>query len=98
MWRDRGVRVPRSTIVSGAAFLALQGFEWAQLIGHGLTTSSSLYGSFFYTIVGCHALHALAGLAAIGLARTEGAIAAARIYWTFVVAIWPPLYVAVYLW
>ena len=46
----------------GAFFVCFQGYEWVSLISHGLTLTSSNYGSFFYLIVGTHGLHALAGL------------------------------------
>lgn len=93
----------------GATFLVLQGAEWVQLVGHGLTSSSSLYGSLFYTLVGCHALHVAAALVvlAVVLARAfsgrygpddHAGVVAMRLYWTFVVAVWPPLYALVYLW
>ena len=39
----------------GAAFVALQGAEWAALLQEGLTLTSSTYGSLFYTIIGAHA-------------------------------------------
>ncbi len=93
----------------GVAFLAIQGAEWASLIGYGLTTASSLYGALFYTVVGAHALHVLAALIALGVvlrraragrytAVSHDGILAMRLYWYFVVAIWPPLYGVVYLW
>jgi cytochrome c oxidase subunit III len=98
-----------ATLVSGALFLFLQGVEWVSLIKFGLTSSSSLYGSLFYTIIGCHALHVAVGLLVLlvmvrgfnkgtwGLDE-HGGFLAARMYWIFVVAVWPPLYCTVYLW
>ena len=90
----------------GAFFVLFQGFEWIRLLRFGLTAVSSLYGSFFYLIVGAHAVHALAGLAVFGALIHGMAIerfsapaqSAARIYWAFVVLLWPVLYVSVYLW
>ncbi len=85
----------------GALFVGLQGYEWARLIGFGLTTSSSVYGAFFYLIVGAHALHVLAGLVFLGAVlwklRAPRCVRASSIYWFFVVALWPVLYVLVYL-
>ncbi len=89
----------------GAAFIALQGVEWTKLIAVGLTMTSSSYGSFFYLIVGTHALHALAALIFlvkmyVALLRNQlGAegFQALRIFWYFVVGLWPILYVLVYL-
>ncbi len=89
----------------GALFVIVQGAEWVTMLAQGLTITSSQLGGFFYLIVGCHALHALAGLAALawvyrglrdGTVRS-GAVAAATVFWGFVVLMWPPLYLQVYL-
>jgi heme/copper-type cytochrome/quinol oxidase subunit 3 len=92
----------------GTAFLVVQGYEWASLLHYGLTLSSGAYGSTFYTLIGTHAAHVLGALAwlAVTLALVTrgrfldgpaGALRACAIYWHFVVALWPILYVAVYL-
>jgi heme/copper-type cytochrome/quinol oxidase subunit 3 len=89
----------------GILFVAIQGFEWARLIGFGLTLQSSQYGAFFYTIIGGHALHVLAGVIAlvVGFKRlnagvlTKDVFTAMRAFWIFVVAVWPVLYALVYL-
>ena len=92
----------------GATFLAVQGYEWLQLVGYGLTVHSSTYGATFYTLVGAHAAHVLGALvwltiSALLLARGRfaagrtGALRACALYWHFVVALWPVLYVTVYL-
>ncbi len=104
----RGVRWLSCTAVLGAVFLAVQGFEWLRLIRFGLTVSSSVYGSLFYTIIGFHALHVFGGLVwliAVWLRTRAGKIAGRNpvalqlcaMYWTFVVALWPALYGLVYL-
>ena len=109
--RRDGVRLRRGlaiTAVLGTLFLALQGYEWAQLLHYGLTLSSGIYGATFYTLIGIHAAHVLGALVwlliTLGLAErgrfVEGAtgpLRACAIYWHFVVALWPVLYVAVYL-
>lgn len=87
----------------GALFVLLQGREWTALLAQGLTLRSSQYGSFFYLLIGMHALHCLAGLAYLVFAsmpkvRAAGALEGAAMYWTFVVALWPLLYALVYLW
>ena len=92
-------------IALGAVFIGVQGVEWARLISEGLTLSSSTFGAFFYLIVGTHALHAIPALvvlgwAAMGLRKgtlTADAFAAVRLFWYFVVLVWPVLYVLVYL-
>ena len=94
------------TIVGGSAFLLCQGYEWVNLIAFGLTTHSSLYGSFFYLIIGCHALHVLVGLLILlscliklkDIQQKPGhpLLTLASMYWLFVVLLWPLLYVVVY--
>ena len=48
-------------LVLGSFFVLLQGYEWVTMIAQGLTLTSSTLGSFFYLIVGTHALHVVAG-------------------------------------
>lgn len=85
--------------------MVCQGWEWAHLVREGLTLSSSTHGGFFYVIVGTHALHAAAGIAVLLWLRgrlragalTADAFAAGRLFWSFVVVLWPVLYWRVYL-
>ncbi|OGQ16923.1 MAG: hypothetical protein A2138_16685 [Deltaproteobacteria bacterium RBG_16_71_12] len=89
----------------GAAFVVVQGVEWTRLVGEGLTMRASTYGSFFYMIVGAHALHALAAIAALLWCWRQASVGRLRApqlgavltLWTFVVGLWPVLYVLVYL-
>lgn len=89
----------------GTVFVVVQGFEWARLIAEGLTLQSSTYGAFFYLIVGAHALHAIPALGVLAVlwrrsvagALTADGYAAARLFWYFVVLVWPVLYWQVYL-
>lgn len=89
----------------GIFFVLFQGFEWVQLIGEGLTLSSSALGSFFYLMVGMHAMHAVGaiGLMAYATSRLRGGwltpslFGAAEVFWFFVVGVWPVLYMVVYL-
>ena len=96
------------TALLGAIFLAVQGYEWIELIQFGLTVSSSVYGGLFYTLIGFHALHvfgALVWLMVVFALARRGHYAKHRyvgvqtcsMYWTFVVALWPALYGLVYL-
>jgi cytochrome c oxidase subunit III len=108
--RDARVLVRRLLLAGGlgAAFLLVQGYEWIRLVSYGLTVGSGAYGTTFYTVIGTHAAHVVAAvvwvavtawLAAAGRfaeGRT-GVLRACAIYWHFVVALWPILYVAVYL-
>jgi cytochrome c oxidase subunit III len=88
----------------GAFFVMAQGAEWLGLIREGLTLRSSQLGSFFYTIVGAHALHALVAIVFLALAwramlvgrLRASRFAAVRLFWYFVVLVWPVLYWRVY--
>ena len=73
--RARAVTLLTSTLALGVAFVLVQGVEWSRLLAFGLTSSSSLYGSLFYTVVGAHALHVVGALVALGcvLGRAAGA-------------------------
>jgi heme/copper-type cytochrome/quinol oxidase subunit 3 len=103
--RRRALRRLTAAVVLGGCFVAVQGVEWARLLAYGLTMQSSQYGSFFYLIVGMHALHAVAAIAVLLHARARlarhalspDAFAAVRVLWYFVVGVWPVLYVVVYL-
>jgi cytochrome c oxidase subunit 3 len=99
------LRYLAAAIVSGIAFVSLQGMEWVALLREGLTMRSSTHGAFFYLIVGAHALHAVAAIVAltwvyIRMCRGNpmpGAFAATRVFWYFVVFLWPIIYWRVYL-
>lgn len=89
-----------TTILLGSLFLMLQGNEWVNLLSFGLTANSSLYGGFFYLIIGAHALHAAFGILALmslPLWYKEGRLGVFSIYWYFVVGLWPIIYISVYL-
>jgi cytochrome c oxidase subunit 3 len=92
----------------GLIFLAVQGMEWIRLLHFGLTLRASIFGGFFYCLVGIHAVHVAGGLAAFlyVLAKAwKGAYGAGnslgvelcRMYWFFVVGLWPILFALVYL-
>ncbi len=91
-------------IFLAAFFVFAQGAEWVALLREGLTLTSSTHGSFFYLIVGAHALHAVAAIAAllwalVALVRqrlTSAAFTTVQVFWLFVVAVWPVLYAKVY--
>ena len=106
--RQRLLRGLAIAAVLGALFLAIQGYEWMRLIHYGLTVSSGAYGATFYTLIGAHAAHVVGALVWLGVTLVlaargrflDGRTAVARacaIYWHFVVALWPVLYVSVYL-
>lgn len=100
----RALRPLGISIALGSFFVAFQGAEWVALIRQGLTLSSSTLGSFFYLIVGLHALHAVAALGLLAytwlrlrqgwLAQSQ--LAVAQVFWYFVVGLWPILFAVVY--
>ena len=89
----------------GCFFVLFQGYEWARMLGEGLTMTTSSMGGFFYLIIGMHAAHAIGALVLLGHAclrlqrgwLTESLFGAAEVFWLFVVAVWPVLYMVVYL-
>jgi heme/copper-type cytochrome/quinol oxidase subunit 3 len=92
----------------GGLFLLVQGVEWGRLVTFGLTVSSGAYGATFYTLIGTHGVHVLGALTWLLLvlaaaargrygARDHVGVATCAMYWHFVVALWPILYVLVYL-
>ncbi|TMQ72994.1 MAG: heme-copper oxidase subunit III [Candidatus Eisenbacteria bacterium] len=92
-------------VALGAYFVIAQGIEWMGLLRQGLTLTSSQLGSFFYVIVGTHALHAIVAILFMGSAwlamhsgrLTRPRLSAVQLFWYFVVLVWPILYWKVYL-
>lgn len=105
--KDRAsAKVPLvASIALGTLFVLFQGWEWASMLAQGLTLTSSTLGSFFYLIVGTHALHAIAALGL--LVHTwrrlstgwlqPSQLATTAVLWYFVVGAWPAIYWRVYL-
>jgi len=97
------------TIVLGALFLYGTGQEWHRLIyEHGLTISTNLFGTTYYSLVGLHASHVTIGLILLsivlffGLAGRVGPEQSARVdvlsmYWHFVDAVWIVVFTVVYI-
>jgi len=108
-YRRRGPRAAHTPLVAaialGTFFVGFQGAEWLALIRQGLTVTSSQLGSYFYLIVGTHAVHAVVALAilfACWRALRAGRLGpslfgGAQVFWYFVVLMWPILYALVYL-
>ena len=97
-----------ATISLGAVFLFGTGLEWHRLIYHyGLTISTNLFGTTYYSLVGLHAFHVTAGLAMLcivgifALAGRVGADQSRRVdvlsmYWHFVDGVWVVVFTVVY--
>lgn len=97
------------TIALGALFLYGTGMEWHRLIYQdGLTISTNLFGTTYYSLVGLHAFHVTAGLvmlsivAIVTLAGRLGVEQSRRVevlsmYWHFVDAVWLVVFTVVYI-
>jgi cytochrome c oxidase subunit 3 len=96
------------TIVLGVIFLIGTAREWYHLIyDKGLTISTNLFGTTFYSLVGLHAFHVIVGatgltiimiFTALGLVKQEHSerIGVYAMYWHFVDAIWVVVLSVVY--
>ena len=96
------------TIALGGLFLYGTAQEWHRLIyEHGLTISTNLFGTTYYSLVGLHGFHVTAGLvmlltvAVLGLCghvgiNQSGHIEALSMYWHFVDAVWVVVFTVVY--
>jgi cytochrome c oxidase subunit 3 len=96
------------TIALGGLFLYGTGREWYRLIyERGLTISTNLFGTTYYSLVGLHAFHVAAGLVMLSIvllftiAGRVGNEQSARVevlslYWHFVDAVWVVVFAVVY--
>jgi cytochrome c oxidase subunit III len=97
-----------ATLVLGAIFLAGTGLEWRHLIfDEGLTISTNLFGTTYYSLVGLHAFHLTAGLLVLGTVSLfalfgkvqeehAGRIDVISLYWHFVDVVWVAVFLVVY--
>jgi cytochrome c oxidase subunit 3 len=98
-----------ATIALGAAFIYGTATEWHRLIYHdGLTISTNLFGTTYYSLVGLHGFHVVVGLMSlsivmaltlVGNVRSEHAerVDVLSLYWHFVDAVWVVVFTVVYL-
>jgi cytochrome c oxidase subunit III len=96
------------TLILGALFLGGTAQEWRHLIyDEGLTISTNLFGTTYYSLVGLHAFHVTVGLLALasvavfsglGLVKREhaGRLEVLSMYWHFVDAVWVVVFTVVY--
>jgi cytochrome c oxidase subunit 3/cytochrome o ubiquinol oxidase subunit 3 len=97
-----------ATIALGGIFLVETGREWHHLIFEkGLTISTNLFGTTYYSLVGLHAFHVIVGL--IGLMIGLGLTLFGKVkqehseradvfslYWHFVDVVWIVVFTVVY--
>ena len=96
------------TIALGGLFLYGTAQEWHRLIyQHGLTISTNLFGTTYYSLVGLHGFHVTAGLimllvvaifALAGRVRMQESrrVEVLAMYWHFVDAVWVVVFTVVY--
>jgi cytochrome c oxidase subunit 3/cytochrome o ubiquinol oxidase subunit 3 len=97
------------TMLLGIVFLAGTAAEWRRLIFQdGLTISTNLFGTTFYSLVGLHATHVVVGLAMLSLVMLftllgrvnpghAERIQVLSLYWHFVDAVWVVVFTVVYI-
>lgn len=96
------------TIVLGAIFLSLQGYEYIHAYNIGLTLDSGVYGNTFFLLTGFHGLHVTLGtiILIVLLGRVlkghftpkeHFAFQAGAWYWHFVDVVWVVLFFFVYI-
>jgi len=96
------------TIALRGLFLFGTAQEWHRLIyERGLTISTNLFGTTYYSLVGLHAFHVTAGLIMLSLVAIfgfagrvgmdqSGRVAVLSMYWHFVDAVWVVVFTVVY--
>ena len=96
------------TMALGVIFLVGTGREWHRLIfEEGLTISTNLFGTTYYSLVGLHAFHVTVGLIGLGIGMIFALAGKVRpehskrvdvfsMYWHFVDAVWVVVFTVVY--
>ena len=97
-----------ATMVLGLIFLGETAREWHHLIyDKGLTISTNLFGTIYYSLVGLHAFHVTVGLICIVIAMVLAFLGKVNqehaeradvfsLYWHFVDAVWIVVFTVVY--
>lgn len=102
------IRYLQITLLLAFAFLGIKGYEYHHKIAEGITISSGLFGSFYYTLTGLHALHILGGIGFITYllvlarrghwsAENHARVEYCGLYWHFVDLVWVILFPIFYL-
>jgi cytochrome c oxidase subunit III len=96
------------TMALGAIFLIGTGREWQRLIfDEGLTISTNLFGTTYYSLVGLHAFHVTVGLILIAIVmaftflgkvtpKHSERLEVFSLYWHFVDTVWVVVFTVVY--
>jgi cytochrome c oxidase subunit 3/cytochrome o ubiquinol oxidase subunit 3 len=98
-----------ATIALGATFLYGTAREWHRLIYEvGLTISTNLFGTTYYSLVGLHGFHVVVGLILLSAVMAFTWLGSLRqeytyrvdvlsLYWHFVDAVWVVVFTVVYI-
>jgi cytochrome c oxidase subunit 3/cytochrome o ubiquinol oxidase subunit 3 len=97
-----------ATIALGGTFLYGTGSEWHRLIHvNGLTISTNLFGTTYYSLVGLHGFHVIVGLISLSIVLVFAVFGAVKpyhserldvlsLYWHFVDMVWVVVFAVVY--
>ena len=97
------------TIVLGAAFLYGTAHEWHRLIyKDGLTITTNLFGTTYYSLVGLHGFHVIVGLICLSTVMAFALLGDVQqqhtyrvdvlsLYWHFVDVVWIVVFTVVYI-
>jgi cytochrome c oxidase subunit 3 len=97
------------TIVLGATFLYGTAHEWHRLIyKDGLTISTNLFGTTYYSLVGLHGFHVIVGLICLSTVMAFALLGDVQqqhtyrvdvlsLYWHFVDVVWIVVFTVVYI-
>ena len=96
------------TLMLGTIFLIVTGREWHRMIfDEGLTVSTNLFGTTYYSLVGLHAFHVTVGLIVIAIVMAltllgkvtsefSERLEVFSLYWHFVDVVWVVVFTVVY--
>lgn len=96
------------TVLLGVVFLLLQAYDYLELGHEGITLSSGVFGTTFFTLTGFHGAHVLGGVLMLSVvlyrgmagqfsARHHDMVEATSLYWHFVDVVWIMLFSILYL-
>ena len=104
---DKFKRFMACTIGGGFGFLGIKAYEYNHKLHEGITLSSNLFGSFYYTLTGLHVLHVIGGMVLLTVILVQGSrgmyannhdrVECAGLYWHFVDLVWVLLFPILYL-
>lgn len=105
---DRMKQFLLATAALGVAFLGGQAYEFTSLWHEGVTITSSVFGTTFFTLTGFHGTHVLVGVIWIlfllarafagGVTQSKHlAVELVGLYWHFVDVVWIVIFTIVYL-